>query len=194
MNVLVACEFSGIVRQAFTDAGHYAMSCDLLDSELPGEHYKGDVRDVLGWGWDLMIAHPPCTYLCNSGIAWLTRKPGRWELMQEAALFFRELLHCDIPMIAVENPIMHRHGLAIIGTKYSQIVQPYMFGHGESKATCLWLKNLTELKATDNVPGREQRLHKLSPGPDRWKLRSKTYPGIAKAMAAQWTNSTFCEE
>ena len=186
MNILVACEFSGIVRRAFTDAGHYALSCDLLDTELPGEHYKGNVLDILGWGWDLMIAHPPCTYLCNSGVSWLHKQPERWQKMADGATFFKALLNAPIPHIAIENPIMHKYAVEIIGMRQNQVVQPFQHGHGESKATCFWLKNLPELKPTDIVPGREQRLHRLPPSRDRWKLRSTTYPGIAKAMAEQW--------
>lgn len=186
MNVLVACEFSGIVRQAFTDAGHYAMSCDLLDTDKPGEHYQGNVLDILDWGWDLMIAHPPCTYLCNSGVRWLHTQPGRWDLMREGAEFFKRLLNAPIAHIAVENPVMHKYSLEIIGCKHSQIVQPYHHGHGETKATGFWLKNLPPLKPTNQVDGREQRIWKLSPSPERWKLRSMTYPGIARAMAEQW--------
>lgn len=188
MNVLVACEFSGIVRTEFERLGHYALSCDLLDSDIPGNHWKGDVLEILDWGWDLMIAHPPCTYLTNSGVRWLHSQPGRWELMRDGAKFFKKLLQADIPHIAIENPIMHKYAVEIVGRRQNQVVQPYYFGHGESKATCFWLKNLPELKPTNIVPGREQRLHKLSPSPDRWKLRSMTYPGIAKAIAEQWSN------
>lgn len=191
MNVLVACEFSATVRTAFEALGHYALSCDLLPSDVPGEHYQGDVLELLDWGWDLMIAHPPCTYLCNSGVSWLHRDPQRWQQMTDGATFFRQLLNAPIPHIAVENPIMHRYAVNIIGTRQNQVVQPYQFGHGESKATGLWLKNLPALQPTELVAGREQRLHRLPPSTDRWKLRSMTYPGIAKAMAEQWSKAVM---
>jgi hypothetical protein len=189
MKVLVACEFSGIVRDAFIKAGHNAWSCDLLPVELPGPHIQGNVLDVLSFGWDLMIAHPPCTYLANSGVRWLyggkgkAPNPVRWRDMVEATEFFAELLNAPIPRIAVENPVIHRHaGLR----KPDQIIQPWMFGHGETKATCLWLKGLPKLIATDVVEGRQPRVHHASPGPDRWKERSRTLTGIAQAMASQW--------
>lgn len=187
--VLVACEFSGIVRDAFTARGHEAWSVDLLPTERPGLHWEGDVRTVLVEGWDLMIAHPPCTYLANSGVRWLyggkgtERDPDRWALMEEAAAFFRELLDAPIPRIAVENPIMHRHaGIR----RPDQLIQPWQFGHGETKATGLWLKNLPPLVPTNIVPERVQRVHLMPPGPERWRERSRTYEGIAAAMAAQW--------
>lgn len=187
--VLVACEFSGIVRDAFIAAGHDAMSCDLLPTERPGPHYQGSVFEVIAAGWDLMIAHPPCTYLANSGVRWLyggkgaVRDDHRWHQMEAAAFFFRHLLAADVPRVAVENPIMHRHaGIR----KPDQIIQPWMFGHGETKATCLWLKGLPLLVPTNIVPERVQRVHNMAPGPDRWKERSRTLPGIAAAMAEQW--------
>lgn len=186
MRVLVACEFSGAVRDAFIARGHDAVSCDLIPTESPGPHVQGDVVDILGDGWDLMVAHPPCTYLSNSGVSWLHRRPGRWEMMEEGARFFRVLLEAPIPKIAIENPIMHKYAKKIIGRGQDQVIQPWMFGHGETKATCLWLKGLTKLSPTDVVSGREPRLHKLGPSPDRWKLRSMTYQGIANAMAEQW--------
>jgi len=182
MNVLVGCEFSGAVRDAFIAAGHNTMSCDLLPSEKPGPHYQGDVRDVLGDGWDLMVAHPPCTHLAVSGARHFAEKiaDGR----QQAALdFIRLLMDAPIPRIAIENPI------SIISSrirKPDQVIHPWQFGHGETKATCLWLKNLPRLIPTQVVSGREQRIHKMPPGPDRWKERSRTYPGIAAAMADQW--------
>jgi hypothetical protein len=188
MKVLIACEFSGTVRDAFTAQGHDATSCDLLPSETPGKHYQGSVLELLGEHWDLMIAHPPCTYLCNSGVCWLHKDESRWERMREGALFFKELLNAPIERICIENPIMHKYAKEIIGGSYAQIVQPWQFGHGETKATCLWLKNLPPLESTDIVPGREQRLHRLPPSADRWKLRSTTYKGIAEAMAQQWGN------
>ena len=180
MRVLVACEFSGIVRDAFIGQGHDALSCDLLPTERPGPHYEGDVRDVLGAGWDLMIAHPPCTHLAVSGARWFK---GKGELQERALDFVRLLLNADIPMIALENPY------SVISTRVrppDQVIHPWQFGHGERKATCLWLKNLPELKPTEIVEGREARVHRCAPGPDRWKERSRTYPGIAAAMAEQW--------
>ena len=198
LRVLVACEYSGTVRDAFAARGHDAMSCDMLPTDKPGKHYQGDVRDVLDDGWDLMIAHPPCTYLANSGVTWLHRDPTRWMKLDEAAAFFRLLLNAPIPRIAIENPIMHKYAKERIGgVKQSQVIQPWMFGHMEQKATCLWLKNLPLLKPTNNVkaemmnlPDNErQRLHYLPPSKDRWKLRSTTYQGIADAMAISWENS-----
>ena len=180
MRVLVACEFSGVVRDAFRARGHAAKSCDFYYTKKPGPHYRGDVRDILDDGWDLMIAHPPCTHLAVSGARWF--KDKRQE--QEDALdFVRLLLDAPIPRIALENPV------SVISTrirKPDQIIQPWMFGHGETKATCLWLKNLPPLVPTNVVEGREQRVWKLPPSPDRWMLRSETYPGIAAAMADQW--------
>lgn len=186
MRVLVACEFSGTVRDAFAAAGHDAMSCDLLPTESPGPHYQGDVRDVLGDGWDLMVAHPPCTFSANSGVRWLYEQPGRWEKMREGAEFFRSLLNTDIHRIAVENPIIHKYAREIIGAGPTQTIQPWQFGHGETKAVCLWLRNLSPLVPTDVVDGREARVHRMPPGPDRWKERSRFFAGIAEAMAAQW--------
>ena len=182
MRVLVACEFSGRVRDAFIAKGHDAMSCDLLPSETPGPHYQGDVLNILDDGWDLMIAHPPCTHLAVSGAVWFAekRKDGR---QQEAVDFFMKLANADIPKMAIENPISI---MSTVWRKPDQIIQPWMFGHGETKATCLWLKELPKLQPTNIVLGREQRLHKLPPSPDRWKLRSITYQGIADAMAEQW--------
>lgn len=194
MNVLVACEFSGIVRDAFTARGHAAISVDLLPTERPGAHYQGDVeqfvKSLLPGTFDLMIAHPPCTFLANSGVRWLYRDgeedPERWWEMEQSAKFFRRLLEMDIPRIAVENPVMHRYGKAIIGRGPDQIIQPWQFGHGETKATGLWLKNLPKLEPTNIVDGRQPRVHHASPGPDRWKERSRTLQGIAGAMADQW--------
>lgn len=194
MKVLIACEYSGTVRDAFIKAGHDAMSCDLLPSDKPGPHYQGNIFDIINDGWDLMIAHPPCTYLCNSGVSWLHKDISRWPKMVEGALFFRALLRSSIPMIAIENPIMHKYAKAIIDKDQAQTIQPWMFGHAESKGTCLWLKGLPPLSETKNVkeeflklPKKEaQRLHYASPGPERWKLRSTTFQGIAEAMASQW--------
>jgi len=188
MKVLVACEFSGVVREAFAARGHDALSCDLLPTEIPGNHYQGDVFDLINdpaYQFDLMIAHPPCTRLCNSGVCWLAKR-NLWDEMREGAEFFKKLMDADIPKIAVENPIPHHYAVDIIGRKYDQIIQPWQFGHGETKATCLWLKNLPKLIPTNIVDGREQRLHRVPPGPDRWKIRSTTYTGIAEAMADQW--------
>ena len=180
MRVLVACEFSGIVRDAFAAKGHDAWSCDLLPTERPGKHIQGDVLEHLNEGWDLMIAHPPCTYLAVSGARWFKDRPRE----QEAAVdFVWALYDATIKRIAIENPI------GILSTrlrKPNQIIQPWQFGHGEVKATCLWLKNLSLLKPTQLVEGRIARVHRESPGPDRWKKRSRTYEGIAQAMADQW--------
>ena len=189
MRVLVACEFSGAVRDAFKEAGHDAWSCDLLPSDTEGNHIVGNVLDVINDGWDLMIAHPPCTYLCNSGVSWLHKDESRWSKMRDGALFFKQLMDANIPQIAIENPIMHKYAVTVIGRRQDQLVQPWQHGHGETKATGFWLKNLSKLTPTNIVDGREQRLHKLGPSPDRWKLRSTTYPGIAKAMATQWGES-----
>mgnify|MGYP001076157201 CR=1 FL=1 len=195
MRVLVACEFSGRVREAFRKLGHDAWSCDLLPSEDDSPyHIQGDVLKVLNDGWDLMIAHPPCTYLTNAGVTWLHRQPGRWEKMREGAKFFKLLLEADIPLIAVENPIMHKYAVEIIGRRQDQVLQPWMFGHPETKATCLWLKGLPKLVPTNDVKremlklpkNKQQRLHYLPPSKDRWKERSRTFQGIADAMAQQW--------
>lgn len=192
MRVLIACEFSGAVRDAFLALGHDAVSCDLLSSASPGPHIQGDAREYLGDGWDLLIAHPPCTYLANSGVRWLyggkgaTRDPVRWRSMEDGANFFRLMLEAPIPRIAVENPIMHGHAKAIVGRDPDQTIQPWQHGHGETKATCLWLKGLPTLKPSRVVDGRLPRVHFASPSPNRWKERSVTLPGIAAAMAAQW--------
>ena len=182
MRVLVACEYSGTVRDAFAALGHDAMSCDILPTDRPGNHYQGDVRDILGNGWDLMIAHPPCTHLAVSGARWFPAKRASGE--QQAALeFVRMLLDAPIQRIALENPI------SIISSqvrKPDQVIQPWQHGHGETKATCLWLKGLPRLTPSNIVDGREQRIWKLPPSADRWKLRSTTFQGIAEAMANQW--------
>lgn len=180
MKVLVACEFSGIVRDAFIAHGHDATSIDLLETERPGPHIVGDVRDIDLSVYDLMIAHPPCTHLAVSGARWFKDKV---EEQAEALDFVRYLLDAPVGRIALENPI------SVISSrirKPDQIVQPWMFGHGETKATCLWLKNLPLLTPTDVVEGREGRVHREPPSPDRWKNRSRTYEGLAAAMAAQW--------
>ena len=184
MRVLIACEHSGTVRDAFIRVGHEAMSCDLLETETPGPHYCGNVFDVIDYPWDLMIAHPPCTHLSVSGAAWFAEK--RMDGRQQAGVsFFMSLIRRSdhIPMTAIENPVCI---MSSMYRKPDQIIQPWMFGHGETKATCLWLKWLPLLRPTDMVEGREQRLHRLPPGPDRWKERSKTFSGIADAMASQW--------
>jgi hypothetical protein len=195
MRVLVACEYSGRVRDAFIRRGHDAMSCDILPTDSPGPHYQGDVQNILGDNWDLMVAHPPCTYMTNSGVTWLHKDPTRWAKLDDAAAFFKMLLDAPIEKIAVENPIMHKYAKERIGgVKQTQVIQPWMFGHTEQKATCLWLKNLAPLVPTNDVkaemlqlPDNErQRLHYLPPSADRWKLRSTTYMGIAEAMADQW--------
>ena len=181
IRVLVACEFSGIVRDAFLAAGHDAVSCDLLPSERPGPHIEWDAVEVAyNEPWDLMIAHPPCTHLAVSGARWFKDKLAE---QAEALEFVRLLLDAPIPRIALENPV------SIISSrirKPDQIIQPWMFGHGETKATCLWLKNLPKLEPTNVVPGREARVHKMAPSPDRWRERSRTFEGIAAAMADQW--------
>ena len=194
LKVLVACEFSGVVRDALTARGHLATSCDILPTERPGQHFEGDVLRILRDGWDLMIAHPPCTYLCNSGVRWLSTEPGRVENMCEATRFFRALLNAPIKYVAVENPIMHKYAVERIGRRQDQVVQPWMFGHPEKKATCLWLKNLPKLVPTNDVreemaalpKSKSDRIHQMSPGPERSRLRSITYQGIADAMAEQW--------
>jgi hypothetical protein len=195
MKILIACEFSGVVRDAFLKAGHDAMSCDLLPTESNGPHYQGDVCDILDQGWDLMIAHPPCTYLCSSGLFRNIGNPERTALTAQSLDFVQLLLNANIPMIALENPI-GRIGTAI--RKADQIVQPYHFGHDASKATCLWLKGLPLLKPTAYVEPRvldgkkrwgnqtDSGQNKLAPSKDRWKQRSVTYQGIADAMAKQW--------
>lgn len=195
MRVLIACEYSGAVRDAFIAAGHDAMSCDLLPSEILGPHYQGDVRDVLGDRWDLMVAHPPCTYLSVSGMHWTRRGLRDPQLTEDALDFVRLLLAAPIPRIAVENPV------SIISTRIrrpDQIVQPWQYGHDASKTTCLWLKNLPALQPTQIIEPRivngrrrwanqtDGGQNRLSPSADRWKRRSATYAGIAGAMAAQW--------
>ena len=195
MKVLIACESSGTVRDAFIRAGHDAMSCDILPTEKPGPHYQGDVRDVLGDGWDLLIGHPPCTYLSVSGMHWTTRGLRDPQLTEDALAFARLLMDAPIARIAIENPV------SIISSrirKPDQIIQPYQFGHDASKKTCLWLKGLPPLRPTAFVDPRivdgkprwanqtDSGQNKLPPSADRWRMRSKTYQGIADAMAAQW--------
>ena len=196
MRVLVACEYSGAVRDAFIRAGHYAASCDLLPSESPlGDHYQCNVLDIIDHGWDLMVAHPPCTYLSSSGLHWNKRRPEREQMTKYALQFVSQLMEVNIPRIAIENPI------GCISTKIrkpDQIIKPYQFGHDASKNTCLWLKGLPLLRPTQLVEPRlvngkprwanqtDSGQNKLTPSPDRWKIRSETYTGIAKAMAEQW--------
>lgn len=182
MRVLVACEYSGSVRDAFIKAGHDAMSCDLLPTDAPGPHYQGSVLEILHDKWDLMIAHPPCTHLAVSGARHFAAKRADGR-QQDAIDFFLELARAPIPRIAIENPVCI---MSSVWRKPDQTIQPWQFGHGETKATCLWLKNLPHLVPTNIVSGREARIHKMPPSPDRWKLRSKTYIGIADAMANQW--------
>lgn len=180
MKILVACEFSGTVRDAFKKLGHDAWSCDLLPTDSPGQHIVGDVLDILEGGWDMMIAHPPCTHLAVSGAKWFKYKV---EEQKQALAFVSLLLNAPIPRIALENPI------SVISSKIrkpDQIIQPWMFGHGETKSTCLWLKGLPKLVPTEVVEGREARVHRMPPSANRWKLRSMTYQGIANAMADQW--------
>lgn len=177
----MACEFSGIVREAFKAKGHDAWSCDLLPTEIPGQHIQGDVLEILNGGWNLMIAHPPCTHLAVSGARWFKDKI---QEQKEALEFVELLMKAPIPRICIENPV------SIISTrirKPDQIIQPWMFGHGETKKTCLWHKNLPDLQPTNIVSGRENRVHKMAPSKDRWKERSRTFSGIADAFALQYT-------
>jgi hypothetical protein len=197
LKILIACEYSGVVRDALIRRGHNAVSCDLLPTDSPGPHLQCDVLDILGDGWDMMIAHPPCTYLCRAGQRWLNApdadsRPGalkgsaRWEAVWEAVEFFQSLLYAPIPKIAIENPRFGSHVASILPAQ-DQIIQPWMFGHGETKATGLCLKNLPKLTPTNVVEGREARVHRMAPSPTRWKDRSTTYLGIAEAFATQWT-------
>lgn len=196
MRVLVACEFSGVVRDAFAKKGHYAVSCDYLPSERPdGMHHQGNVMDIIDDRWDLMIAHPPCTYLANSGVQWLTNqrlnerdRDIRWMRMLEACVFFNALLGANIPRIAVENPIMHKYARERITAPYTQIIHPWQHGHDESKRSCYWLKNLPCLKPSKIVTPVKQTHWLTCDKKDRWKDRSRTLEGIAAAMAEQWSN------
>lgn len=202
MRVLVACEYSATVRDAFRKLGHDAVSCDLLPTEVPGPHYVGSVLDIIEDGWDLMIGHPPCTFLSLSGAGHMylgkskaektalgyTIDPVRWANMEAGADFFNTLWAAPIPRIALENPLMHGWGIEKTGGRATQFVQPWQFGHGETKKTGLRLKNLPPLEPSNIVAGREQRVWKMGPSKDRWKERSRTFPGIAQAMARQWGN------
>jgi len=195
MHILIACEYSGTVRDAFIAKGHDAMSCDLLPTDAPGPHYQGDVFDIINNGWDMMIAHPPCTYLSVSGMHWTARGLRDPQLTEDALDFVMRLMAAPIPRIAVENPI------SVISSrirKPDQIINPWQFGHDASKRTCLWLKNLPLLTPTDIVEPRivngkkrwanqtDSGQNRLPPSEDRWKIRSETYTGIAQAMATQW--------
>jgi hypothetical protein len=190
VKVLIACEYSGRVRDEFLKLGHEAMSCDLLPTDASGPHYQGDVRDVLDYPWDMMIAHPPCTDLAVSGAAWFAKKRMAGQ-QQASASFFMMLAKSDIPKIVIENPVCV---MSSLWRKPDQTIQPWMFGHMEQKATCLWLKNTPPLAPTNIVKdemmllpkNQRERLHYLPPSEDRWKLRSETYLGIAQAMASQW--------
>jgi len=183
MRVVIMCEESGIVRDEFNKRGHDAWSCDILPR--PGKHICGDALDHLGDGWDLMIAHPPCTRLCNSGVRWLAER-NLWDDLKRAAEFFVALMNAPVARKALENPVPHKYALELIGRKYDQIIQPWQFGEPESKKTCLWLFGLPPLICTIIETRREQKIWRMSPGPDRSALRSKSYPGIARAMAEQW--------
>jgi len=205
LRVLIGCETSGVVRRAFEARGHDAWSCDLLPADdRTNRHIQGDLRDILGWGWDLLaVMHPPCTRLCNSGVRWLhDPPPGKtreqmWRELDEGAAFFSDCWNAPIPRVALENPVMHPHAKKRIRNyqKPAQTVQPWWFGDTAFKATSLYLRNLPELTPTDRLippaPGTDEHkkwsfVHRASPGPDRWKVRSKTFPGVAAAMAAQW--------
>lgn len=207
MKILVACEFSGVVRDAFEKMGHDAWSCDLLPSDKPGNHYQKDVLDVLDYGWDMMIAHPPCTYLANSGVMHLHRDNTRWQKMNDAAEFFKKLMNAPIEKICIENPIVHKYATEIIGKPYSQKINPWQFGHNIQKTTCLWLKNLPPLFPTNIVDKGKfnefvnKKTGKVKKQPawymdmlvkgdvkknELWKMRSITFQGIADAMAGQW--------
>lgn len=199
MRVLIACEFSGVVRRAFRALGHDAWSCDIEPAEDGGYHHLqcDALTMVTSMRWDLLIAHPPCTYLANSGVRHLHSVPSvngvvtkvhgaeRWTAMCSAAAFFRSLLDCNVPRVCVENPVPHRYARELTGN-YSQIVNPWQYGHGETKRTCLWLRNLPHLTPTNIVSGREPRIHHMAPGINRAKERSRTFQGIAEAMATQW--------
>lgn len=185
MRILIACEFSGRVRDAFIRLGYDAISCDIIKTQTPGPHFQGDVLEIINDGFDIMIAHPPCTHLAVSGARWFKNK---MEEQCYALEFVRKLMQAPINKICIENPV------SVISTqirKPNQVIQPWQFGHGETKATCLWLKNLPKLRPTNIVAGRENNIHKMPPGNDRWKKRSLTYQGIADAMACQWSVSPY---
>lgn len=193
--VLIACEYSGVTRDAFLSAGFDAISCDVLPTEAPGPHYQGDVRDLMGQEWDLVIAHPPCTYLAKSGVRWLYEHHDRWQNMITGAVFFRDMFRFQTRYLCVENPVMHHWATDVHGEgKWAQTIQPYQFGHPETKRICYWLRGLPLLVDTENVKAemltlpksQSDRIHYAAPGADRWKVRSTSYPGIAEAMAVQW--------
>lgn len=194
MRVLVACEYSGVVRDAFIARGHEAMSCDILPTESPGPHYQGDVMDILDDGFDILIAHPPCTFLANSGARWLFEKEGRWEQLDEACRFFRAFLEADIPMVAVENPRPHKWATERIGRHFDFAVHPWEHGHRQKKTTCFWTRNLPYLMPTDMVgppPKGDaakdwEMIWRCPPGENQAKIRSRSFEGIANAMADQW--------
>ena len=197
MKVLIGCEESQVVCKAFLDAGHDAYSCDLKEpsGENPDRHLRKDLLEVIKlYQWDLLIAHPPCTFICNSGVKHLFLDVHRWPKLFDSCEFFSALLKCNIPRICIENPVPHKYGLRLIGSKYDQLIQPWEFGHMESKATCFWLKNLNPLinptnlkRETSQLAKKDaNRIHYMTPGPERAALRSKTYPGIASEMARQW--------
>jgi len=200
MRILIGCEFSGVIRRSFAMRGHDATSCDLLPSDDNSPNHvicktATEIFDLIASEkWDIGIFNPPCTYLCNSGVRWLYGGRGtvidtkRWEAMEYGALFFKKLLNCRLQRVCVENSIMHKYAREIVNAAPSQIVQPYQFGVGETKATCLWLRGLPKLKPTNLVSDRRPVVHYASPGKDRWKVRSKTCVGIAEAMAEQWGN------
>ncbi len=196
MKILVACEYSGRARDALIAKGHDAISCDLLPTESPGPHYQGDVMDIIYDDWDMMLAFPDCTYLCNSGVRWLYYPDGsknlvRWGKMVRAAYFFKSLLEFKrIPKRVIENPRMHKYAVEIIGRRADQFIQPWMFGHGEIKATGLHLEGLQKLEPTNIVEGREARIHKMSPNSNRGKDRSLILLGYASAFAEQWGESS----
>ena len=204
MRVLIACEFSGVVRRAFAARGHDAWSCDLLPAEdRSNRHIVGDAREILNDGWDLLaVFHPPCTRLCNSGVRWLSKPPPGKTLdqmqadLREGAALFSAFWNAPIERVAVENPIMHKHAKALIKNyaEPAQTIQPWMFGHGETKGTCLWLRGLPKLTPTQIVEGRTARVHRMPPGPDRWKERSRTFSGVAEAMADQWTGAILAAQ
>jgi hypothetical protein len=204
MRVLIACEFSGVVRRAFAARGHDAWSCDLLPAEdRSNRHIVGDAREILNDGWDLLaVFHPPCTRLCNSGVRWLSKPPPGKTLdqmqadLREGAALFSAFWNAPIERVSVENPIMHKHAKALIENyaEPAQTIQPWMFGHGETKGTCLWLRGLPKLTPTQIVEGRTARVHRMPPGPDRWKERSRTFSGVAEAMADQWTGAILAAQ
>lgn len=194
----MACEFSGIVRDAFTALGHDAWSCDLLETERPGRHLRGNVLNLLSMKWDLIIAHPPCTYLCNSGVRWLAPggkvNPGRQKLMMDGCDLFAQLYHAPCKRVAIENPVMHKYAKDYLLSAwkvpaYTFSLQPWEHGEPETKRTCYWTRGLPDLKPSQIVSGRTPRVHFESPGPDRWKNRSRTLEGVAKAMSLQWSEN-----